>query len=583
MPTDYAPALELATRTALAAGAILRDELHRDGGPRGPSGKCPADVDAERLVRARLGEAYPDWGLLAEELPREDREPRDAQRHRWLVDPNDGTRAMQRGARGAAVSIALLRGDELVLGVVYAHSAPDDDGDLFTWAEGCGPVRRNGEPVAPLPSRDRFAPDDRILVSDQADRRPRANVEVAAPARYLAMPSIAYRLALTAAGEAVVGSSLAHPNQLDFAGGHALLRAVGGELVDERGEVVRYHRGRASVRWCFGGVPALARDMARRDWDRVLGGGKREPTGLVTPLPDRHERDPGVLSRAQGCLLGQLAGDALGSLVEFQGPEPIRRRYPDGVRDMADGGIYNTLAGQPTDDSELALALARTLVEDGGFDAEHVAAAYVRWLESEPFDIGGTTRAALTGARRAMREGRSLVQGALEHARQESQANGALMRVSPLGVFGARMDPDALAELARADAAITHPNAACRDASAVFVVAVAYAIREGAGGEDVYRFAVDWAKRTGVHEVVTAALEDAGATGPPTSCGRWGGCARRWGTRFGRYGDLDRWRRGWWIPWGAGETRTRTGRSRGRCWGRCMGASRCRRGGDGPF
>ena len=29
--------------------------------------------------------------------------------------------------------------------------------------------------------------------------------------------------------------------------------------------------------------------------------------------------------RAQGCLLGQLAGDALGSLVEFQTPEQIRR------------------------------------------------------------------------------------------------------------------------------------------------------------------------------------------------------------------------------------------------------------------
>ena len=39
-----------------------------------------------------------------------------------------------------------------------------------------------------------------------------------------------------------------------------------------------------------------------------------------------------ILSRAQGCLLGQLAGDALGSLVEFQTPESILRKYPGGVR-----------------------------------------------------------------------------------------------------------------------------------------------------------------------------------------------------------------------------------------------------------
>ena len=38
------------------------------------------------------------------------------------------------------------------------------------------------------------------------------------------------------------------------------------------------------------------------------------------------------VDRAQGCLLGQLAGDALGGLVEFQSPEQIRRDYPGGVR-----------------------------------------------------------------------------------------------------------------------------------------------------------------------------------------------------------------------------------------------------------
>lgn len=44
-----------------------------------------------------------------------------------------------------------------------------------------------------------------------------------------------------------------------------------------------------------------------------------------------------ILERAQGCLLGQLAGDALGSLVEFRDPETIRSMYPDGVRELADG------------------------------------------------------------------------------------------------------------------------------------------------------------------------------------------------------------------------------------------------------
>ena len=49
-------------------------------------------------------------------------------------------------------------------------------------------------------------------------------------------------------------------------------------------------------------------------------------------------RQAEMLERAQGCLLGQLAGGALGSLVEFQAAEQIRREYPNGVRELADGG-----------------------------------------------------------------------------------------------------------------------------------------------------------------------------------------------------------------------------------------------------
>jgi len=39
----------------------------------------------------------------------------------------------------------------------------------------------------------------------------------------------------------------------------------------------------------------------------------------------RDFRDIDILSRAQGCLLGQLAGDSLGSLVEFRAPDDIRQ------------------------------------------------------------------------------------------------------------------------------------------------------------------------------------------------------------------------------------------------------------------
>ena len=131
--------------------------------------------------------------------------------------------------------------------------------------------------------------------------------------------------------------------------------------------------------------------------------------------------DAPQISRAQASLIAHLSGDALGSLVEFVPVAEIHRRYPDGVRTMADGGTYKTLAGQPTDDGEMTLALARSLVECSAYDAAHAKAAYLRWVNSHPFDCGTTIANALAGV-----------------PTPKSQANGALMRVAPIGIFGAR-------------------------------------------------------------------------------------------------------------------------------------------------
>ena len=208
----------------------------------------------------------------------------------------------------------------------------------------------------------------------------------------------------------------------------------------------------------------------------------------------RNAQDSERLHRAQGCLLGQLAGDALGSLVEFQSPEEIRREHPNGVRDLVDGGVYNTIAGQPTDDSEMALTLARTLVKQGRFDSEAVRNAYISWLDSAPFDRGLTVSSGLCGNPNA-----------------GSQANGALMRISPLGIFGANPSHDLaqVSEWAYQDAALTHPHPVCLQASALFAVAIAHAIRTGCGADELYcqiaTWAEDWRVERDLHHVIKAA------------------------------------------------------------------------------
>jgi ADP-ribosyl-[dinitrogen reductase] hydrolase len=508
----YERELELALKAAQSAGNLLREGFHA-GFPH------HLDEVADQCICRILSPGFPDYGYRSEELGVL-ASPRDQKHHLWLVDPQDGTEAAHKGYRSAAVSIALLRDGLPVLGVVYAYCAPDDAGDLFWWAEGHGPLRHNGTEITRRAWPDKATQNCTVLISQDADRKADLNAELVAPMRFRGVVGIAYRLALVAAGEGDVGVSLNSPTGWDVAGGHALLRGAGGALFDERGRAVKYTRqgsiAGGGLHFCFGGKEALAKTLCSRHWARVFERSKSVSAAdsLAFLSPGQNVHDAGILSRAQGCLLGQLAGDALGSLVEFDAAQTIARRYTDGPRLLEDGGCWSTIAGQPTDDSELALSLARSILEAHGYQEEAAAQAYALWNDSRPFDIGGTTRSALSPASHALREGRSVAETARKAARTESQANGALMRISPLGIFGTALEPAELVRLASIDVGLTHPHEICRSASGLFAAAIAFAIRTGRGARSVYEYTLGMARSEKVPTPLLERLEQAKERAP---------------------------------------------------------------------
>ena len=493
MPQSLQAALTVAVAAAREAGALLQRDRNLAAGPRGAGSHADADDEAETLIRAQLLAATPGWGYLGEETGHVP--PAAGSPYLWLVDPNDGTASYLRGWRGSAVSIGLLCNGEPVLGVVFAYSAPDDGGDLIAWAQGCGPLQRNGAPCVRASPSDALQPYTLITLSQDADNIAEQNAKLVHPARYFAVPSVAYRLALVAAGDADAGVSLGHPGNWDFGAAHALLHGAGMVMVGADGAPIRYNTqghviGNTSA--IIGASKALAAILAAQPWRSLRFGQQaaaQSPLGLVKLHPGRVVADAGVLARAHGCLLGQIAGDSLGSLVEFKSAQAIAARYPDGPAQLANGGTFNTLAGQPTDDSELALALARSLVCEPQPDLEATARAYRAWLDSRPFDMGHTTRTALVAISTAAIAAGTAAKAATHSASTASQANGALMRVAPLGIWGAyRSEADAMAR-ARADAALTHPHQVCQDASALWVALIAKAIREGPSAAALYAYA----------------------------------------------------------------------------------------------
>jgi len=95
---------------------------------KGPSDfVSTADLKAEKVLREELAKARPGFGFLMEETG--ETKGRDG-RHRWIVDPLDGTTNFLHGIPHFAISIGLEEDGEIVAGLVY-HPIADE----IYWAE----------------------------------------------------------------------------------------------------------------------------------------------------------------------------------------------------------------------------------------------------------------------------------------------------------------------------------------------------------------------------------------------------------------------------------------------------------------
>jgi ADP-ribosyl-[dinitrogen reductase] hydrolase len=182
------------------------------------------------------------------------------------------------------------------------------------------------------------------------------------------------------------------------------------------------------------------------------------------------------LNRYRGCLLGLATGDAVGTTVEFQ----PRGSFPP-VTDMTGGGVFGLQPGQWTDDTSMALCLAASLLECGGFDAEDQMRRYLRWYDEgyysstgKCFDIGGATREALERFRTSGKP----MSGSTNPAKA---GNGSLMRLAPAVMFYAANRAQARL-YAEKSSRTTHAAKECLEGCILFADMLAQALN-GAGKE----------------------------------------------------------------------------------------------------
>ncbi len=180
------------------------------------------DIEIEQFLRERIGQRYPEHGIMGEEqgLSATDRE------YVWSLDPLDGTDAFVSGLPIWAVSVGLLHDGRPYLGAIFIPMT----GDCY-WTDGSGRAYCNSEIIRVKESEtlDRY---DSIMVTSRAH----CDFDIRFPGKVRSLGSFAAHCCYVARGS-VVGALLGYDPQLwDIAAGVAILHAAGGVVVTLSGQ-----------------------------------------------------------------------------------------------------------------------------------------------------------------------------------------------------------------------------------------------------------------------------------------------------------------------------------------------------------
>jgi ADP-ribosyl-[dinitrogen reductase] hydrolase len=181
--------------------------------------------------------------------------------------------------------------------------------------------------------------------------------------------------------------------------------------------------------------------------------------------------------RCRGTLIGLAVGDALGAAVEF---ESFGSFAP--VIGYRSGGPHGLDAGEWTDDTSMALALADSIATVG-WDLNDQADRYVQWWKTGKysvngtcFDIGITTRHALSHYL-ANQDAHSSGDRS-----ERASGNGSIMRLAPIPIRFGHLYADQLDELSRLaeeSSLPTHASDQCLSACRYLATVLAALIHGG--------------------------------------------------------------------------------------------------------
>lgn len=183
-----------------------------------------------------------------------------------------------------------------------------------------------------------------------------------------------------------------------------------------------------------------------------------------------------IQEKELGMLLGLHVGDSLGATLEFG---PASKEW-NSHKEIIGGGNLNWLPGAATDDTDLMLAVLKSIPNRRQVNFSKLKKNLIKWLSSEPNDVGATTKEGILALKNKTSP---------SHNTKTSLSNGSLMRCAPLAFLN--LEEEELRKVIKKHTNLTHHAQEVILADELFILCLRKAL-SGQSKEQIKNFSLSW-------------------------------------------------------------------------------------------
>ena len=233
--------LNLAINASVKAGEIIMKYYRNDYEIKEKGYHNPvttADNEADSFLKLELTNARPDYGWLSEETV--DSEDRLEKERVWIVDPLDGTKEFIEGVPQFVVSVALVENGVPIIGVLHNPVTKE----TFHASKGDGAYLDDNIRKCSI----KESTTDMVILNSRSETRRglwepyKQNFKELKP-----IGSVAYKMGLTATGQADIFATLRPKNEWDICAGTCLINEAGGKVINLNGDEITFNNRKTLI------------------------------------------------------------------------------------------------------------------------------------------------------------------------------------------------------------------------------------------------------------------------------------------------------------------------------------------------